>query len=100
MIVEDFDANSADHVSCLIAMNVRNALEDLHCEVEGLTDDVMKVLNQKTRRAIYEIVRLFVGDDYKPPDHDDDHFWTGMAYLVSMIPDYWEMPSSLERVDA
>ena len=76
----EFDPSNPDHYASLIAMNVRNALEDLHVSVEGLTDEVMKELNRKVRRAVYEVLEMEAAE---------------MMFLVLSIPDYWELPSTL-----
>jgi hypothetical protein len=42
-----------DLFASMIAMHVRNAIEDMHADrAIGLTDDVMAELNKLTRRAI------------------------------------------------
>jgi hypothetical protein len=79
----EFNPSDPDHYASLIAMNVRNALEDLHCSVEGLTDEVMRELNQRVRYAIYEVLTC---------SHDG-----ALTFLVRSIPSYWEMPSTLRE---
>lgn len=71
-----------------IAMVVRNAMEDFHCE--HLTDDQMKELHPIIRNAICTAMYAF--NNYEN---------AGAAarfvdYNFCMIPKYWEMPELLD----
>jgi hypothetical protein len=88
-----FDLGNRDHLACLIAMNVRNGLEDLHVQVDGLNDEVMKTLNQNVRRAIYEVLDGLDTDWIRRVTTDP--LGGPLGFLVLSIPDYWEMPSTL-----
>lgn len=76
----------------LVAMYLRNALEDFH--VAHLSDAQMKILNQTIREALYRIITLIETNDHDPMT---DYF---MANLVSMIPDYWEIPGEPDDTDS
>ena len=71
-----------------IAMVVRNAMEDFHCE--HLTDSQMKELNPIIRNAVCTALHAF--NNYAEADEAarfvDFHF--------RMIPKYWEKPELLE----
>lgn len=73
----------------IIAMQVRNALEDFHAE--NLTNAQMKTLNGLIRYAIYDgiVILETMGAD----DGAFEHF----KYLLASIPDYWEVPGRDER---
>lgn len=68
----------------IIAMQVRNALEEFH--IANLSDAQMKVLNQTIRYAIDNAVELTETLDSNATKQ------RGYAWLVEMIPDYWEIP--------
>lgn len=67
----------------LIAMVVRNAMEDFH--VKHLTDEQMKELNPIIRNAIYTTLRAM-------SNADKEESRKFMRYHIEMIPDYWEEP--------
>jgi hypothetical protein len=68
----------------VIAMLVRNALEDFH--VAHLTQAQMRELNQTVRYGIYDAVELI---ETMAGDGSREDFY---AWLVASIPDYWEIP--------
>lgn len=71
-----------------VAMVVRNALEDFHCE--HLTDEQMKQLNPLIRNAIATALHAFDHYERSAAAHEfvDHHFRS--------IPKYWEQPEMLE----
>ena len=96
----------AQQITLLIAMHVRNEMEDFH--VEHLSDAQMKQLNPIIRQAIFDIVSL----TSKQPETEIGQKKAAQAidWLVKMVPDYWEIPEktskdlelpeeSLKRVD-
>ncbi len=68
-----------------IAMVVRNAMEDFHCE--HLSDEQMKELNPIIRNAIGTALHAF--NNYQQIDAAKRF----MDYNLSMIPSYWEPPT-------
>jgi hypothetical protein len=80
-----------DQRAMVIAMHVRNAMEDIHADPEiPLTDEVMERLNKTTRRAIWEVLEAMD----KHPDADPDALKM-LTWTAIMVPDYWEPPSEL-----
>ena len=75
----------------VLAMQVRNAMEDFHAE--HLTDTQMNELNPIIRQALYDAV-LMINDNKDPNSVKDFEF------LVSMIPDDWEIPGSDEEMQS
>ena len=76
--------------SRIIAMHVRNQMEDFHCE--HLADDEMKELNPIIRNAIYEALHsLFLMRHGK---NQSQRIYGAMQvnYWLMMAPDYWEPP--------
>ncbi|MDF2048053.1 hypothetical protein [Microbacterium sp. Kw_RZR3] len=71
----------------LLAMQIRNAMEDLH--VRHLSDAQMAELNRITRQALYDGIAMMENDD-------DPNFMRNRSYLISMIPDHWEIPGQDE----
>jgi hypothetical protein len=71
----------------LIAMQIRNSMEDFH--VKHLTDLQMKELNPIIRQAVYQALGLILGPTPEQREGSDQ----SIAYLVAMIPDYWEIPT-------
>jgi len=87
-------------ITLLIAMHVRNEMEDFH--VDNLSDAQMKQLNQIIRQAIFDVVIL---TNEEPKTRTDKEQATRvMDWLIRMIPDYWELPDktsgSLELPEA
>jgi hypothetical protein len=75
-------------VTLLIAMHVRNEMEDFH--VEHLSDTQMKQLNLIIRQAIFDMVSL----TNKRPETEIEQKKAAQAidWLVKMVPEYWEIP--------
>src|SRR5438105_4942449 len=73
----------------LIAMNVRNAMENFHCE--NLTDEQMKILNPIIRKGIYEALRAMRMSLNGTKDQRLIGY-SNVAYWLSMIPECWEDP--------
>lgn len=74
----------------LIAIAVRNAMEDFHCA--NLTDDQMRELNPIVRNAIYTVLYAC--------EHHGSEDWCE-RYLEAqrrLIPGYWEDPKLLDGV--
>jgi predicted RNA-binding Zn-ribbon protein involved in translation (DUF1610 family) len=81
------DMISNDFRASVIAMLVRNAIEDIHANPEvGLTDDVMAEMNPLIRRAIWEALEIL---------DDPDTHRTALAFTAMAIPEYWETASTL-----
>jgi hypothetical protein len=75
----------------LIAMAVRNEMEDFHAE--HLTDAQMAILNPLIRNAIYGTLHLF-----EEMSHDRRAFLI-IEFLNALIPEYWEMPTIPKSLD-
>ncbi|MFF8186164.1 hypothetical protein ACF044_02765 [Microbacterium sp. NPDC016588] len=73
----------------LLAIQVRNAIEDFH--VKHLSDAQMAELNPIIRQALYDGIVMMDNDN-------DPNFVRNLSYLISMIPDYWEIPGQDETV--
>jgi hypothetical protein len=72
----------------LIAMPVRNELEDIHCR--HISDELMPDINRAIRRGIYLSLRnLFLLMEAKHVD-DYDRAKAFLWFLLMGIPDYWE----------
>src|SRR5262245_49917820 len=74
----------------IIAMNVRNRMENYHCE--HLTDEQMKELNPIIRNAIYEVLHaLFL---LRSGKSESQRIYGAMnvGYWQMMVPNYWEAP--------
>ena len=75
----------------LVAMNVRNAMEDFH--VANLSDEQMAELNPIIRQAIFDtVVMIEQMDDPDTAEH--------LSWLIRTVPDYWEIPNAGCRIDA
>jgi len=72
-----------------IAMVIRNAMEDFHCEY--LTDDQMKELNPIIRNAVCTALHAF--NNYEKA-HAAARF---VDFNFHMIPKYWEQPELLDE---
>ncbi|MBZ4488100.1 hypothetical protein LQ938_11500 [Microbacterium sp. cx-55] len=75
----------------ILAMQVRNAMEDFH--VKHLSDAQMAELNPIIRQALYDAIMTV-------ENGDDPNRVRNVSYLVSMIPDYWEVPGQHEDAEA
>ena len=71
-----------------IAMVVRNAMEDFHCE--HLTDDQVEELNPIIRNAVCTALHAF--NNYEQADAAARF----VDYNLRMIPKYWEKPELLD----
>ncbi len=74
----------------LIAIVIRNAMEDFHCAY--LNDTQMRELNPIVRNAIYTVLYAC--------EHHESEDWCEM-YLEAQrrhIPGYWEEPELLDGV--
>lgn len=69
----------------LIAMNVRNHMEDFH--VKHLTDAQMKELNPLIRNAIYEMLQLLA-----EMNAGNLKAQRAVEFIWSSIPQCWESP--------
>jgi len=77
------------HFAMFIAMVIRNAMEDFHCE--HLSDEQMKELNPIIRNAAYTALHAFQHCERAPQVKRfvDFHFRS--------IPAYWETPELMEN---
>ncbi len=78
----------------VIAMHVRNEMEDFHCE--HLSDAQVKELNPIVRRAIYETLRqlYFLKKGTKKRRAVAVQH---VHHLLLLVPDYWEDPDLTEE---
>lgn len=75
----------------LIAMIVRNEMEDFHAE--NLSDEQMKELNPIIRQAIFNAVNLLaVLENPQSNKEQLDQALSITDFEMSLIPDYWEVP--------
>lgn len=72
-----------------IAMVIRNAIEDFHCE--HLTDDQMKELNPIIRNAVCTALHAF--NNYEKVGAAAQF----VDFNFRMIPKYWEKPELLDE---
>lgn len=71
----------------LVAIVIRNAMEDFHCE--HLSDDQMRQLNPIIRNAVATALHAF--NNYETPGAARRF----LDYNSSCIPSYWESPELL-----
>ncbi len=81
-------SEDTQHVATFIAMVVRNAMEDFHCE--HLTNDEMKELNPIIRNSICTALHAF--NCYEQSDAAARF----VDFNLHMIPPYWELPELLD----
>ncbi len=86
----------------LIAISVRNELEDIHSQ--HISDELMPDINRAIRRGIYLSLRnLFLLMNAKRVD-DYDRAKALIWFLLMVLPDYWEdtemTPDDLAEEDA
>lgn len=81
-------------IAKVIAMVVRNSMEDFHAK--QLTDDQMKELNPIIRNAVYSALVLltYAGDESDVAKHQNAI--AGVSRLLMMVPKYWEEPELTE----
>jgi len=80
----------------VIAMYVRNSIEDFHAE--HLSDAQMKELNPLVRNAIYTALICLVALE-NPEKHHPPLVETAnqlLGFQATLIPDYWEPPEITE----
>lgn len=70
-------------LSTLIAMSIRNAMEDFHAE--NLTDSQMAELNPLIREGIVTALHAITNADKIPAK---EYLW----FQSALIPGYWEEP--------
>ena len=85
-------------VAKLIAMNVRNEMENFH--VKHLSDDQMKTLNPIIRNAIYSALvgMYYAGDETKPKRNRAALSW--LNFIMMVVPKYWEEPELTDDLEA
>ena len=86
----------------LIAISVRNELEDIHAH--HISDELMPDINRAIRRGIYLTLRnLFLLINAERVD-DYDRAKALLWFLLTVLPDYWEdtemTPDDLAEEDA
>ena len=72
-----------------IAIVIRNAMEDFHCE--HLSDDQMKQLNPIIRNAVCTALHTFQSYQQSPRDKQF------MDFQLQLIPEYWENSRLLDE---
>ncbi|MBP7937825.1 MAG: hypothetical protein KA354_24560 [Phycisphaerae bacterium] len=88
MDIQKPDASEEEkQFALLIAMVVRNAMEDFHHE--HLTDEQMKGLNPIIRNAICTALHAFNHYSSEPAAR------RFIDYHMRMVPKYWELPELL-----
>ncbi len=80
--------NYEQEIAMMIAMTVRNNMEDFHCE--HLLDDQMKELNPIIRNAIYTTLHAL--KNYAKSDGARAF----CNFQKQLIPDYWEAPKLMK----
>jgi hypothetical protein len=98
-----YSLSALERKSLVIAMHIRNSMEDFH--VENLTDTQMKELNQIIRKATIEGL-LYYEQGTKaanscqgksiPRLTRKEKWIQALFFLISFIPDYWEIFGELE----
>lgn len=73
--------------ACYIAMVIRNAMEDFHCQ--HLSDEQMKQLNPIIRNAVCTALHAF--ENYE----DSPQATQFVDFNFMLIPKYWEPPELL-----
>jgi hypothetical protein len=81
-------AKEDQQLASYIAMVIRNAMEDFHCE--HLTDEQMKQLNPIIRNAVCTALHAF--NNYEKADAAARF----VDYNFRMISKYWEKPELLD----
>ena len=79
----------------IIAMKVRNRMEDFHSE--HLDDDQMKELNPIIRNAIFEALRYLYLIKHAEQESQRVLGLMEIGTLLSYVPDYWETPNLSEE---
>lgn len=89
MRYRDFEKLSgAQQLTLLIAMHIRNEMEDFHAE--HLSDAQMKILNQIIRQAIFDVVSF----TNTPPKTELAQLQArdAIQWLAMRVPADWEIP--------
>lgn len=81
-------------IAKIIAMEVRNSMEDFHAK--HLTDDQMKELNPIVRNAIFSALVLLKHAGDKSSPKKNRNAIAGVSRLLQMVPKYWEEPALSE----
>ncbi|MBN8564538.1 MAG: hypothetical protein J0L70_28810 [Leptolyngbya sp. UWPOB_LEPTO1] len=76
------------NLAMLIAMTVRNEMEDFHCKY--LSDAQMQELNPLIRNAI--VTALHTARNYS----EDEASYEWVNFQLKLIPEYWEEPELTE----
>ncbi|WP_041368980.1 hypothetical protein [Nakamurella multipartita] len=84
---DELDDNTA-RVATIIAMAVRNALEEIHGGgiEDSLTDRQMAKINPIVRNAVATTVHAY----FAPEDDVKAARW--LRFQAMLVPDYWERP--------
>lgn len=88
---DDEEVRSFQTYAKYIAMVVRNAMEDFHCQ--HLSDEQMKQLNPIIRNAIFTAIYGFMTSTRS------EKAKRYVEHMFRMIPAYWEEPQLLVRFD-
>lgn len=91
---EQDDLKRLATIAKVIAMEIRNSMEDFH--VKQLTDEQMKELNPIIRNSIYSALVLlkYAGDESDVAKNQNAI--AGVSRLLIMVPKYWEEPELTE----
>jgi len=82
--LRDNDLDILKHMSKIIALVIRNEIEDFH--VAYLSDGQMKELNPLIRKGVYNAMYALVNQ------HKDSFSREYIEFFSKSIPDYWEDP--------
>lgn len=77
-------------MSFIIAMNIRNALEDFHSK--HLSDEQMQELNPIIRQATYDILNYLKLASNNESNREKITAQEVINFQIRSIPDYWELP--------
>lgn len=89
-----FSLTFAQQDAMVIAMHVRNEMEEFHGK--NLSDKQMKELNKIIRTAIFEAI--YIRNKWiNTRKQENRRPWEyRFSWLVMMMPDYWEIPTEKE----
>ncbi len=91
---KNIDLKRLATIARVIAMEVRNSMEDFHAK--HLTDHHMRELNPIIRNAIYSaLILLKVAGDETDVGKNQNAI-AGVSRLLMMVPKYWEEPELTE----
>jgi hypothetical protein len=91
--LQDTDLATLKQVTWIIAIVVRNNMEDFHAE-GNLSDEQMAKLNPLIREGIFNALFTIVHGD------KDDYLKQYIGYHLQSIPDYWEDPQLSKKLQA